>query len=158
MDFAPQLPQHYFSFIYLRCFFFRLLCKAAWTCATTRRDAPALCTTFGTTPGCVTSRAPCARKRTTFLACTLTTKRNKRSIDNYESVCFSSWKRKTNKSMLERTTDASFSVVPCRCKERLYLSLCDVSCLSVLGRTHQPPPKHDFWAAQAILSNFHFIF
>ena len=39
-------------------------------------------------------------------------------------------------------------------KERLYKSLCDIVWLSVRGNT--PPPKHDFWAAQAILSNFCF--
>ncbi len=42
----------------------------------------------------------------------------------------------------------------------LHMSLCDVSgCLSVCPFQETPPPpptKCDFWAAQAILSNFHF--
>ena len=41
-------------------------------------------------------------------------------------------------------------------KERLYLSLCDVIQLSVCLWQDLPRPKHDFWAAQAILSNFYF--
>ena len=55
-----------------------------------------------------------------------------------------------------------FSVAPCCCKGRLCLSLCYVLRLfTVHGMTPPPPPsplqKHDFWAAQAILSNFHFF-
>ncbi len=55
-----------------------------------------------------------------------------------------------------KTLPSCLLVVPCCCKEWLFLSVCDVICLVVCLSVAGPPTwKHDFWAAQAILSNLH---